>query len=596
MGRAKHLAQQIAALDELIAQDFDPEEDAPVLEGDEESDSEESDDGLAGTEHYSTVGKSKLRKSDEINLGPEYSGSRVSRQALLDDDEEEQEVEMTSESNYDSASEKVEEPEGITFADPEAVDEAVDVDLDDEDGDIDSDNAFGESDEEKFQGFTFPGSSKPKSAKVARQRATAADFMSDSENEGVLVNVNESESDESDEDLLDVADQHSDDEEDEEESVSGNETTESSGDQLDDESEPSDGEETGDESKSGSEHEDDEKTQRAELRKIMGEEQKTVIATISQAAKVDADKGNAVKEQRKAFDSLLSVRIVLQKALVATNSMAAVEEKWTDESANQPYEAAEEAAIKLWNTLDGLRHELSKANSGVKTGQKRKRGVETSTPSATLWERMQGSEVSVIDNRQTTLEKWSAKVRSATSLPISRKLNPAAAQQSITSLIQDQLANSDHLVKRTKMPRSCAPLQRDQKVTEDPEIYDDGAFYQLLLKELVDQRRVDSLTTPVNGGDAGKAMQWTAVKEAKTRKNVDTKASKGRKMRFTVHEKLQNFMAPEDRGTWEPAAIDRFFGTLLGQKMTLGEEEASDDGEGENGFSLEEEGLMLFRS
>jgi len=536
--------------------------------------------------------KSKLRKSDEINLGPEYSGSRVSRQALLDDDEEEQEVEMTSESNYDSASEKVEEPEGITFADPEA----VDVDLDDEDGDIDSDNAFGESDEEKFQGFTFPGSSKPKSAKVARQRATAADFMSDSENEGVPVNVNESESDESDEDLLDVADQHSDDEEDEEESVSGNESTESSGDQLDDESEPSDGEETGDESKSGSEHEDDEKTQRAELRKIMGEEQKTVIATISQAAKVDADKGNAVKEQRKAFDSLLSVRMVLQKALVATNSMAAVEEKWTDESANQPYEAAEEAAIKLWNTLDGLRHELSKANSGVKTGQKRKRGVETSTPSATLWERMQGSEVSVIDNRQTTLEKWSAKVRSATSLPISRKLNPAAAQQSITSLIQDQLANSDHLVKRTKMPRSCAPLQRDQKVTEDPDIYDDGNFYQLLLKELVDQRRIDSLTTPVNGGNAGKAMQWIAVKEAKTRKNVDTKASKGRKMRFTVHEKLQNFMAPEDRGTWEPAAIDRFFGTLLGQKMTLGEEEASDDGEGENGFSLEEEGLMLFRS
>jgi protein AATF/BFR2 len=85
------------------------------------------------------------------------------------------------------------------------------------------------------------------------------------------------------------------------------------------------------------------------------------------------------------------------------------------------------------------------------------------------------------------------------------------------------------------------------------------------------------------------------VKEAKTRKNVDTKASKGRKMRFTVHEKLQNFMAPEDKGSWEPDAIDRFFGTLLGQKMILGEEEASDDGQAENGVSPEES-LMLFRS
>jgi protein AATF/BFR2 len=181
-------------------------------------------------------------------------------------------------------------------------------------------------------------------------------------------------------------------------------------------------------------------------------------------------------------------------------------------------------------------------------------------------------------------------------LPISRKLNPTAAQQSIISLIQDQLANSEHLAKRTKMPRSCAPIQRDLKLTEDPDIYDDGNFYQMLLKELVDQRRVESLTTPVAGGDTGKAMQWTAVKEAKTRKNVDTKASKGRKMRFTVHEKLQNFMAPEDRGSWEPGAIDRFFGTLLGQKMTLGEEDASYDGEGQNGVSLEEDGLMLFRS
>jgi protein AATF/BFR2 len=468
--------------------------------------------------------------------------------------------------------------------------------MDDEDGDIDSDNAFGESDEEKFKSFTFRGSSKPKLSNGVRKRATAADFMSDSDDEGVPINENGSESGETDEDILEVADQHPDELEHNDEEVSVDESAEDSGNQLEDQSEDSGEEEIGNETESGSEDEDDEKARRAELRKIMGEEQKTVIATISQAAKLDADKGNTVKEQRKAFDSLLSVRMVLQKALIATNSMAAVEEREADEITNQPYEAAEEAAIKLWNILDGLRHELLKESSGAKTGQKRKRGIEISTPSTTLWECMQSSEVSVVDNRQTILEKWSAKVRGTASLPVSRKLNPTAAQQSITSLIQDQLANSEHLVKRTKMPRSCAPLQRDQKITEDPDIYDDGNFYQMLLKELVDQRRVESLTAPVNGGDAGKAMQWTAVKEAKTRKNVDTKASKGRKMRFTVHEKLQNFMAPEDRGSWESEAIDRLFGTLLGQKMSLGEGDASDDGEGESGTSPEDEGLMLFRS
>jgi protein AATF/BFR2 len=208
---------------------------------------------------------------------------------------------------------------------------------------------------------------------------------------------------------------------------------------------------------------------------------------------------------------------------------------------------------------------------------------------------LQTSEVAVIDNRQQTLEKWSAKVRGSTSLPLSHKLNPTALQQSITSVIQDQLASSDHLIRRTKIPRSCAPVQRDLKLAEDPNIYDDANFYQLLLKELVDQRRVESLSAPAAGAEAGKAMQWTAIKEAKTRKNVDTKASKGRKMRYTVHEKLQNFMAPEDRGRWEPDAIDRFFGTLLGQKMTLAEADVEDDEE-ENRVPLEEEGLMLFRS
>jgi protein AATF/BFR2 len=125
---------------------------------------------------------------------------------------------------------------------------------------------------------------------------------------------------------------------------------------------------------------------------------------------------------------------------------------------------------------------------------------------------------------------------------------------------------------------------------EDPNIYDDTTLYKTLLNQLVEQRKMDSGRT--SGGDSAPA-QWV-VKEAKMRKIVDTKASKGRKMRFTVHEKLQNFMAPEDRGSWEEQAVDRFFGTLLGQKMTLGEEEMEVDEENE--IPLEEAGLMLFRS
>jgi protein AATF/BFR2 len=521
-----------------------------------------------------------LRKPAEILLGPEYSGARITRDALDEDSEADEDAESGSGSEGDGQ-------ELDQFADPED----VDIDMDDEDGDIDSNGALGESDIERFKDFTFRGSSKPKSASGVKGRPTAADFMTDSEDEGVALNGQASE-EESDEDMLGTTNQQTEDAE-SENGVSDEAGSESS--KESDASEQSEDEEKGSESESedSDDYGDDEKSRRAELRNIMSEEQKTVVATISQAAKADADKGNAVKEQRKAFDSLLGVRMVLQKALVATNSMTVTEEKGSEEG-NQPYEAAEEAAIKLWNTLDSIRHDLQKATSSVTSGQKRKRDIDSDTPTSAIWERMQNSEVAAIDNRQSTLEKWSAKIRGTAAIPVSRKLNPTANQQSITSVLQDQLASSDHLIQRTKIPRSCAPIQRDSKATEDPNIYDDGNFYQMLLKELVDQRRVESLTNPINA--AGKTMQWTAVKEAKTRKVVDTKASKGRKMRFTVHEKLQNFMAPEDRRSWEAHAIDGFFGSLLGQKMSLGEEDSEGETEEGNGVSLEEEGLMLFRS
>lgn len=534
--------------------------------------------------------KSKLRKRDEVALGPQYAGARVSRLALLEEDSNGPESEVED----DSAEE-------ASYADPEA----SDIDIDDHDADIDSDAALGESDEEKFKDFTFRGSGKPKTAKSSSTRPTAADFMSGSEEEAEVNGDGASEGDETDEDVLDVDEQHS-----KVGSVAGSESEDEddikidmddhyasadseSNDDLegeDEEEEEEDEEEDDGEGTSDAGDGDDAEAQRAELRKIMNEEQKTVVATISQAAKADAEKGDAVKQQRKAFDSLLNVRIRLQKALVATNSMSAVQEKDILDVSGKPYQGAQEAAIQLWNSLDALRYELSKANNPEFAGKKRKH-IEASTPSSKIWKRMKTSEVTSIDSRQSTLEKWSSKVKGTTSLPLSRKLNQSVSQQTITTVLQEQLASSDHLVKRTKMPRSCAPVQAKQKVTEDPNIFDDADFYQMLLKELVDQRMADSSAT--TGGDSGRPMQWTAVKEAKTRKNVDTKASKGRKMRFTVHEKLQNFMAPQDRGSWEQDAIDRFFSTLLGQKVNLGEEEHGSEDEG---APLEEESLMLFRS
>lgn len=77
-------------------------------------------------------------------------------------------------------------------------------------------------------------------------------------------------------------------------------------------------------------------------------------------------------------------------------------------------------------------------------------------------------------------------------------------------------------------------------------------------------------------------------RSTRVKKRVDTKASKGRKMRYTVHEKLMNFMAPEDRGTWGERQRVEFLAGLLGRRVCMGEEDGREEEEGEGG-------LVLFR-
>jgi len=72
-----------------------------------------------------------------------------------------------------------------------------------------------------------------------------------------------------------------------------------------------------------------------------------------------------------------------------------------------------------------------------------------------------------------------------------------------------------------------------------------------------------------------------------------------------VHEKLQNFCAPEDRTTKTDEAVREFFGSLFGANRLLGEDgdeddgvgaRVVDDGDGDGDGGREVEALRLFRS
>ncbi|KAI9790979.1 MAG: rRNA-processing protein bfr2 [Peltula sp. TS41687] len=572
MKRPKTLAEQIADLDDPAPRDFDPEDDVPdQVSSDDESQTDESQEDVNGLDHYELVGRSKLRGHEELTLGPEYHGSRTSRRALLEEGDGDDDYDgLSTASESRESSDLSERDEGNREADIE--DQSVDEEVSEDrtDGDMDHLMTNGDSDVNLSNG------------RVKLRKTAKADLANeDDDRESKVNSVSEFRgfSDTADENGVDGS------------SVSDARKSPTGEDEEDDDNVDEDSDE---EEVSEVEQRDQRSKQRAELRRMMSEEQKAVVTRIAEATRADAEKGRAVKHQRKAYDTVLNARIRLQKGLIAMNTLSAttISASVGSQHEDEIYRTTEAAALQLWNQLSQLRCDFQTATFPTKSPSSKRKleDVDSSTPLLKIWSEMEEQESIASSYRQASLEKWSAKVRGVTNLSIGSRLNNTASQVTITDVLNEHLSNTERLVKRTKVPRSCAPVQAQRGMHEASEIYDDADFYQLQLKELVDQRLADSGTSSMMPA----LNQMAAMREAKTKKKVDTKASKGRKLRYTVHEKLQNFMVAEDRGSWDVRQIDELFGSLLGAKVRL-----EDDEEEEDDDDLEERlegGLKLFRS
>lgn len=346
---------------------------------------------------------------------------------------------------------------------------------------------------------------------------------------------------------------------------------------------------------------------RAALRKMMAESQKSVIATISAATKADVAKGKAVKQQRSTFDALLNTRIRLQKSLLTVNSFSSSTAEKPNPTSEFSIQAAETAALKLWNQLDTLRQSLREESSAS-----RKRSFEATllTPTSALWTHMQTHETRTTPQRRAILSKWSTKLQPPTQLRPNLSGISSSTRNPLPAILDQHLSaqNTARLIARTRIPRSCAPasLPTSSSSSSSPssKIYDDSDFYTLLLRDLVDRRMGDVNTNNPTTTILPRLHSVAAAADLnppkRHRPNVDTKASKGRKMRYTVHEKLRDFMVRDDRTTWGEKQVTELFGGLLGVRTAsedvLMEKNEDDDDNDDDEEKREEEGLMLFRS
>ncbi|PFH51040.1 hypothetical protein AMATHDRAFT_143610, partial [Amanita thiersii Skay4041] len=300
-----------------------------------------------------------------------------------------------------------------------------------------------------------------------------------------------------------------------------------------------------------------------------------ISAALRRKREDDRAKGKGVLRQIAIWDALLDARIRMQKGVVASNRLPLpldVNEYQTQPQCQISLDKMLDEALSLSDELFNLQEYLLEKNDAVTITPRKRRKVDGTRPDYGGYLQEASANATTLQHIThpfliQTLTKWSAKIQAVTPsvlLPSNRNAFSKGPPQvkSAVQLIDETFRNHDKLVSRTRIRRNkCArigvmDLAGEDEVGEDYQLFDDTDFYQQLLRDVIDSKNAGS------GADDWIEMQ----KQQKAKKKVDTKASKGRKIRYQVHEKLANFMVPVGVvGGWHEEQIDELFGWLLGR-------------------------------
>uniref|UniRef100_A0A182MUY9 Apoptosis antagonizing transcription factor/protein transport protein n=1 Tax=Anopheles culicifacies TaxID=139723 RepID=A0A182MUY9_9DIPT len=321
------------------------------------------------------------------------------------------------------------------------------------------------------------------------------------------------------------------------------------------------------------------------------------ITLIREENRQDAiNKGLAVQNQLKIWERLLEMRIKVQPCLIASNSLppassifrnhASQNEEFRQKS-DQVVKTVQETIDQMLELQELLLSRYSETKELLKSGSKRKASsVKTSNAKQIAldgYEQILASRCKDMEEyRNGVLTKWHDRTNIA-----SKMRNNPKQSLSVLKKIEESLINREELLRKTQLYRGgYTLLGRQISATEtmmpaanerederdavqeptissvyDAEIFEDSDFYHQMLRELIEYK---TSTTDSPQEIANKLAELQKLRN-KMKKTVDTKASKGRKIRYVVHKKLVNFMAPVPDYDWTDDAKDELFGSLFGR-------------------------------
>ncbi|KAI8097241.1 apoptosis antagonizing transcription factor-domain-containing protein [Halteromyces radiatus] len=328
---------------------------------------------------------------------------------------------------------------------------------------------------------------------------------------------------------------------------------------LDDNEEEEEEEEVS-EADDGSDDDDDQENDNElseQLRQLQNDE-KDMLSQLAKNTSSDIEKGQHVRQQLTLWDNCLETRIRIQKAVELANQLPQIDklsdivEK--DDNIKQDVNKVKGELRDVIDELMDLRTALLGENEAIDLDgvsyNTRKRYLddeEGDSYNDALWNDINQVNNVFVPFRNSTLEKWSNKVQAASNGGMNKKFK--AFDQNILTQIDNLMSDKQGLVKRTQLQRAeykilgkvaSTPIttnddqMENQKKSDryldtyDEELFDDNDFYQQQLRELIESRMVDT-DDPIASG-----MRWAASKKdqvKKKKKNIDTKGSKGRKLR-----------------------------------------------------------------
>jgi protein AATF/BFR2 len=345
-------------------------------------------------------------------------------------------------------------------------------------------------------------------------------------------------------------------------------------------------------------------------------------AQSKQKVKSDRARARHVRTQRELYDKFLSLRIAVQGPLSLSNRLPKSGKSYAQHRAGKE---EEQGFTDVSSSLRGILNELTLLSSSLISNNPQlssvlsasdHRPITPTTSVKDIWKKSVATQYGCMGNKASlthqndTLSHWDRKTVLAGGKSLLQKDSLKVFNRDVVAQIESVTSNMEDLVRRSQLKRNeytivgeenaadAAGKKKTKKKNADaktkkkdlpkdeyePEIFDDNDFYADLIGQFLRSRNADGAA--VGDEVRADAEQLRAARRRRANATVDRKASKGRRLRYTVMPKLQNFLAPTDRHDLNFAADELFanlFGSGAGSKKR--KRPASDEGDGDSSSS-----------